>query len=103
MSYIPDLRASSLNDSITLEHCSVLLEKLRDVIAITEDSEDFGYIADNVDLDEMLSMFKEAYQPDEFNRLFKSDLGKGVLIGVYSQMLAESLEKGEEDETDYGF
>lgn len=93
---IPDLRVS-IHDNITLDHCSVLLEKLRDVITIAEGSEEFSDIVNGVDTMEMLELFKELYQPPEFNRLFKSDLGKGVLIGVFTHAVLMTIEQEEED------
>lgn len=87
---------------VSLEHCSVLLERLQRSLA------DLGLektvIAEITDLDvammadELSQMFDEA----AFNRLFLTELGKGVIIGGYAQGLLE-LTKGNIDDSQLEF
>lgn len=82
---IPDLRAELTG--ITFEHCHVLVVKVTETINLMEGNNEFGDIENELDLSLLLRFFKTTYEVDTFNRLFQTELGKGVLVGSFVQEL----------------
>ncbi len=90
---IPDLR---YGNEITLEHCSVLLEKLGEALD-TMDGQKNGFETHKLNPQLLLEHFEEFFDPAMFTRLFQDEYGKYVLIGTYLMrmqqlMLEEELE-----------
>lgn len=79
---IPDLRDEP---EITAEHCSVLLEKLGYCLEQMYDDPSIKAVALEADVYAMVTEFTEVFQPTQFSKLFKTELGKGMLIGVFFQ------------------
>lgn len=81
---IPDLR----NDpEITVEHCSVLLEKLGTMLELVYDDPELKKLASEANPVEIREVLAEHFSPRKFREMFRTDLGKGVLIGVFFQGL----------------
>lgn len=92
---IPDLRQTN---EITLEHCSVLLERIGSTLEIIEG--EAGYSVTSLINPELLRQHYEGhFEPEAFTRMFATELGKGVLVGSYLQRLLDkiALEKAEEE------
>jgi hypothetical protein len=86
---IPDLRS---NTDITLEHCFVLVElfgKTMDTIEGTLNV--FQGMAEGLDPHLMKDYYETQFEPEAFNRLFQTELGKGVLVGAFAQSLLEQM------------
>lgn len=79
---LPDLRD---NPSITIEHCSVLLEKLGKCLEKMYDDPGIGKLASETDAEKMANDLALAFSPEQFHRLFQTELGKGLLVGVFFQ------------------
>lgn len=91
MRQIPDLRDTP---EITLEHCSVLLEKIGKAIDIME-GETGTDVTALLNPELLKDHYEKFFDLEAFDRLFKTELGKGVLIGSYVQKALEKM-KGEE-------
>ncbi len=84
---IPDLR---YDNEITLEHCSVLLERIGKTLEIIEGEQ--GYlVADKINPRLLLEHYEEHFEPKAFSRMFGTELGKGVLVGSYLQRLLDKI------------
>lgn len=91
---IPDLRRE--DSEISLEHCSVLLERTREALttAYPDDLESLTQVCDVLNPETMKHDFEILFTTTAFMNLFKSQFGKGVLVGaLFSAILNE-----EEDE-----
>lgn len=97
---IPDLRDEP---EITIEHCSVLLEKLGDLLSTAYEAPELKQLAGEADADEIRKMLANHFSPKKFRELFKTDLGKGVLIGVFFQELFVTTEDEDADQGEEGF
>lgn len=91
---IPDLR---LNDEITLEHCSVLLERIGKTLEIIEGQEGFS-VTNLINPELLLEHYKEQFDAESFCKMFNTELGKGVLVGTYVQRLLEKIKYEEEQD-----
>lgn len=80
---IPDLRAE--DTGVTLEHCSVLLEDLGDVLAQAYRSDEFHSITAQIDPIRMKREILSIFDQDAFLHMFESDFGRGVILGAYIQ------------------
>jgi len=90
---VPDLRD---NPEITIEHCSVLLEKLGKMLEIMYDDPAIRELAGEADARQMAADLSSSFSADQFHRLFQTELGKGLLVGVFFQRFI----LGDADETD---
>lgn len=89
---IPDLQADK--NEITLEHCYVLVDRLGIALDLIEGTPGaHKEITDAVNPELLKDHFEEHFVPDEFCRLFKTELGKGVLVGTYAKALMEQIIK----------
>lgn len=79
MRQMPDLRQHSAG--ITLEHCSVLLEKIGKALGMIDGGDQ--YDASQIDPTILLDYYNDLFEPEQFARLFSTELGKGILVGVY--------------------
>ncbi len=79
MKYIPELKASE--GEITIEHASVILEKISKALKDFDGQEDFD--ASIISPYILIDYFNELFEPPQFHRLFSTEMGKGVLAGVY--------------------
>lgn len=87
--HIPDLHA---NAEVTLEHCYILVEyfgKSMDLIEGTVNA--FQGMADGLDPSLMKDYYESQFEPEAFNRLFGTDLGKGILVGSFAQALLSQM------------
>ena len=89
---IPDLRD---NPEITTEHCSVLLEKLGVTLEIMYDDESLRDLAGEADAAQMASDLGTVFSVEQFHRLFQTELGKGLLVGVFFNkfVLGETIDE----------
>jgi hypothetical protein len=93
MNLIPDLRN---NHEVTLEHCSVLLEKLATTLQQIEGKQTWFDVTKEIDPSYLQDHYEEFFEGEEFGRLFQTELGKGVLVGTFFQRLLERKLLGEE-------
>lgn len=77
-----------MEPEITLEHCSVLLEKLEQALNLLTGHESSTFVRE-VDSSVMLDHYEEYFTPKHFSHLFTSDFGKNVLVGTFVQRLLE--------------
>jgi hypothetical protein len=84
---IPDLRAE--HTEITFEHCHILLVQLGNAMVLMEGNESVRQIADEIDPMTLQTFYKNNFPMPEFNRLFSSDIGKGVLVGCFVMKILE--------------
>ena len=94
---IPDLRPDM--DDITLEHCSVILEKLRDTLIALypDDQEEWGQICDHMDVRNLREDLLGTFSVPAFMRLFRSQFGKGVITGAIMLRMFKEINEIEED------
>ncbi len=76
---MPDLRAS--DGEITLEHCSVILEYITKALHDFDGQENFD--ASEISPYGLLDRYNELFEPPQFHRMFGTEMGKGVLAGIY--------------------
>jgi hypothetical protein len=82
---IPDLHA---DNEITLEHCYILVERLGKGFDALEGTNGFyKHIADLVNPARIKEFYDSFLEPPAFSRLFQTEFGKGVLIGMFMQNL----------------
>lgn len=93
MRHMPDLRDS--DGAITLEHCSVMLEKISAALHDFDGQEQFD--ASIIDPTILLDYFNELFEPPQFQRLFSTEMGKGVLAGIYIHWIMERVREEEDD------
>lgn len=88
---IPDLNDD--HDEITLDHCYVLIEHLGKVFSQMEGTPDgvFGGIVDELNPEIMRDHLQSVFKTPEFSRLYKTEMGKGVLIGTFAKNLLDSI------------
>lgn len=89
MRRIPDLRN---NAEITLEHCFVLINhfgQMMDQIEGTVNA--FQGMAEGLDPNLMKDYFEQMFEPEAFQRLFMTEMGKGCLIGAFAQALMSEM------------
>jgi DNA-binding cell septation regulator SpoVG len=96
-SQIPDLRADA---EITLEHCSVLLEKIGNTLEVIDGQPGFQ-VATLINPELLLEHYEDTFQPEEFCNLFRTEMGKGVLVGTYVQRLLERIKHEQEEDSNY--
>lgn len=77
---IPDLRDTP---EITIEHCSVLLEKLGMMLETMYDDPGIRALAGEADARQMAEDLGTLFSPEQFQKLFSTELGKGLLVGVF--------------------
>lgn len=89
---LPDLRPEH---EITLEHCSVLLERLKLALRAVYpgDPEEWSMICDAINPEMMRRDIMSMFDKTAFQNLFGTELGKGVLVGAFAQKF---LTDGEE-------
>lgn len=82
---IPDLHSSP--DEVTLDHVSVLLERLHETMGdmYDGDKEDFKELCDGIDPVRMRLELLSMVEEKPFLKLFSSQFGKGVLLGAFIQ------------------
>lgn len=88
---IPDLRH---NNEITLEHCSVLLEKLGEALDIM-DGQKNNFEVHRLDPSRLQEHFEDFFEPAAFARMFQSTHGKYVLIGTYLMRMQQRMMEDE--------
>lgn len=95
---IPDLRA--YDNEFTLEHCSVIQRKLGEFL---DDAYGPGHstIADQFDTPKMLKDLLAITTGQRLNVLFRTQFGKGLIVGLFYAKVIQPLEveTEEEDET----
>lgn len=84
------------SDQVTLEHCSVLQERLGAVLDKAYPHQDLGAIVTNninpeILKEDILTLFSEP----AFLALFDTEMGKGVLIGAFIQEFVMNQEDEE--------
>ncbi len=92
---MPDLRHD--DGLITLEHCSVILERISQALSEWNgpgDQEDFD--ASLIDPSILLDFYNDLFVPVQFQRLFATEMGKGVLAGVYLHGALERMNAEDE-------
>lgn len=92
---IPDLRQ---DNEITLEHCSVLLEKLGHALDIM-DGQVNNFEVHLLNPQRLQEHFEDFFEPEAFTRLFQSPDGKYVLIGTYLMRMQQRMMEMEDDES----
>ena len=70
---------------ITIEHCTVLQERLARVLQEAYPTEDWSVVLNHINPEWMLEEIPEMFQEEAFAALFKTELGKGVIIGAFVQ------------------
>lgn len=82
---IPDLRLEQAE--VTLEHCSVLLEKLIEALSTTYegDSLEFQQICLHIDAVRMRRDLLKIFTEKALLKLFSTPFGKGVIVGSFVQ------------------
>ncbi len=82
---LPDLRPEM--KEITLEHCSVLMERLSYTLGelYPEGPDEFTYIVDQLDVRHMQRDLGILFTVPAFERLFSTPFGKGVITGAFIQ------------------
>lgn len=88
---IPDLRPEF--DEITYEHSSVLLERIKAALKIIEGHEyvDLEFV-DSINPERMKDIYSNLFEMAEFNRLFQTEFGKGVLVGCFVHQVMEETD-----------
>ncbi len=86
---LPDLQQES---GVTLEHCSVLLEKIGRVLGIMDGIDSYD-VVNEINPQLLMEHYEEHFDPPAFARMFKTELGKGVLVGTYVQRLLERIKR----------
>src|SRR5690606_26899604 len=90
---IPDLRN---NPEITTEHCSVLLERLSKTFDLMDGQDGFD-LTNEIDPQVMKAHYEEWFEVEAFERLFVTEMGKGVLVGSFLHRLLEKMEEADAD------
>lgn len=92
---VPDLRPD--HTEITLEHCWVLINKLGEAFDLLEGTRGvFTEIEREINPELLKNHFEELFEPQAFSRLFSTELGKGVLVGTFAQVLLEKVRAEDE-------
>lgn len=93
---IPDLQ--SYDDTVTIEHCSVLQERLGQILDEAFPEENLAVITtEHLDPVRMRTELLELFTPKAFLTMFQTEMGKGVIIGAFIQeYIFSELEEGEE-------
>lgn len=93
---IPDLRPH--HNEFTIEHCSTLLEKLGRCLEIIY-GPDMGmtYIADQCDPERMQQDLFSVMGEQQLINLFESDIGKGVIIGIFYNQFVGNIHLEDEE------
>lgn len=86
---LPDLRYD--HQEFTLEHCSVLLERIAKLFESVHDVE-FGELTDTIDPDSIREFLLELLSPQELSEIFQTEIGKGFLMGMFIKRLVELQE-----------
>ena len=82
--HIPDLQA--YDDMVTIEHCSVLQERLAQILDDAYPEENIAQIAtDHLDPVRIRAELLELFTPKAFLTMFQTEMGKGVIIGAFIQ------------------
>jgi hypothetical protein len=82
---IPDLQSAP--DEVTLDHVSVLLERLHETMGdmYDGDKEEFKEMCEEIDPVRMKAELLSMLEEKAFLKLFSSQFGKGVLLGAFIQ------------------
>lgn len=88
-----------MEPEISLEHCSVLLEKLEQALDLLTGAESSGFVRE-VDSSVMLDHYEEYFSPRHFSHMFASDFGKNVLVGTFVQRLLERTKETFDEESE---
>lgn len=81
-----DLGYNTTESSVTVEHCSVIIERLSKILQTAYPGDDISVIVDK-HLDprivrrDVLTLFT----PEAFIAMFQTEMGKGVIIGAFIQ------------------
>jgi hypothetical protein len=95
--FVPDLRNDS--EQVTIEHVSVLQERLAAVLDEAYPDEGVARIVtQHFDPEAMKEEILEIFTPAAFLTLFKTEMGKGVLIGAFYQAFIDAPNREEDDE-----
>lgn len=81
---IPDI--NQYDDLVTVEHCSVLQERLGQILDDAYPEENLAVIAvEHLDPTRMKKELLELFTPKALLTMFQTELGKGVIIGAFVQ------------------
>lgn len=85
---ILDLRTDG--EFITLDHCYLLLERLGQSLDCMEGTESvFKEIAEEIDPTSVQEYLQRYFEAPEFYRLYRTEMGKGILVGVIVKSLLD--------------
>lgn len=74
------------DDLVTIEHCSVLQERLGHILNDAYPEENLANIAtEHMDPVRMRLEILELFTPKAFTTMFQTEMGKGVIIGAFIQ------------------
>jgi hypothetical protein len=86
---IPDLRNHA---EITLEHCHVLVHLFGQTMDQIEGTVNaFQGMSDGLDPSLLKDYYEQLFEPEAFQRLFSTEMGKGVLLGAFAQALMSQI------------
>ena len=98
MAKLPDLRADT--DFISLDHCYVLIEHIGRMFDIIEGADPgcYAQLAEEIDPTLMQDTLQAHFEPAAFSRLYKTEMGKGILVGIFAKGILEHDEAEDEGE-----
>lgn len=80
----PDI--NQYQDLVTIEHCSVLQERLGAILNDAYPEENLAVIAtEHMDPVRMRTELLDIFTPKAFLTMFQTEMGKGVIIGAFIQ------------------
>lgn len=91
---LPDLREE--DGIVTIEHCSVLQERLGLVLEDAYPGQSLNEIINTrINPHSMKEEILELFTPEAFLTMFQTELGKGVIIGAFVQkyILSQDVEE----------
>lgn len=90
--HIPDLNQE--DGVVTIEHCSVLQERLGQVLEDAYPGQSLDEIINTrINPDTMREEILEMFTPEAFLTMFQTELGKGVIIGAFVQRYILDVEE----------
>jgi hypothetical protein len=96
--FVPDLRDVGSDDEVTIEHISVLQERLGQVLDDAHPGEGIADIVTNhFDPAAMKEEILAIFTPKAFLTMFQTEIGKGVLIGAFYQSYIDGVDHEESD------
>ncbi len=91
---MPDLRNDS--EDVTIEHISVLQERLGQILSQAYPGDDISKIVSHhFDPTKMRTEMLDLFTDKAFLAMFKSEMGKGVIIGAFIQKYIFGAEQEE--------